>query len=96
MTYDLNLNNPDVEDQLRVILNEEMENLLNVSPIDSNATSKIRKTEHGYHGVLKIVSTQGKFMAEAAAQNLDELVRSMFLGMYRQMRTWRNCRFIAS
>ena len=94
MKYELTLNDFEREEDFKKVLKDKIDRLLEVAPSDANATSEITKIKTGYLGVLQIFSSQGKFVAETTGRNLDDLVKSLFQLMYRQMKKWRNCRFL--
>ena len=94
MNYELTLNTFEREEAFKENLKDKIDHLLEVAPSDANATSEITKTKTGYLGVLQIFSSQGKFVAETTGRNLDRLVKTLFRLMYRQMKKWRNCRFL--
>ena len=59
MTTQLKLKNLDMDEGLKSTFRAKIEQLLDVSPSDAGATSKITKTKSGYLGVLLVVSSQG-------------------------------------
>ena len=82
-----------MEERARKDLEAQIVHLLDVSPSDSDADSIIVKTRTGYYGYLKILSSQGNFLAENASRSLEELIISLFEIIYTQIKIWRNCRF---
>jgi hypothetical protein len=93
VSHTLTLNNYEGDESFRKILTEKIDNLLDVSPSDAAASSRITKTKTGYHGTLQIFSSQGRFIAETAAHTADDVIKDLFKRMHRQMKNWRNCRF---
>lgn len=95
MNCDLVLKNNKMEDRVRKILVAKIDSLLDVSPSDAAASSKIVKTGAGYKGVLQICSAQGKFVAETATRDVNDLIKSLFRTMHRRLKKWRKVRFAA-
>lgn len=93
MNHELTLNDFEMDESFKRKFKCKINNLLNVSPSDAGASSKITKTEVGYSGVLQLFSSQGKFIAEASERNLNDLTKSLVQTMYRQIETWRSHRF---
>jgi hypothetical protein len=93
MNYEIHTKGHELDDIQNSLLKTKMTELLEVSPSDANGTSKLIKTENGYLGILKIMSSQGKFIAEATSQNLDNVINSLFQLVYNQLKVWRHRRF---
>lgn len=75
------------------ILKDRIDDLLDFSPSDAGAISNIIKTKDGYSGVLQVFSTQGKFIAEATGRDLNEMIKSLFKLMYKEIKIWKKGRF---
>lgn len=74
-------------------LNNKINQLLEVAPCDSTATSQITETIIGYRGVLRLTSCQGIFLSVAKGRNLDIMVKVLLRRMYRRLKVWRNARY---
>ena len=94
MNYELTLDDFELGENFKKRIADKIDHLLEVSPSDAGASSKITKTKTGYLGILQIFSSQGKFVVETTGRNLDDLVKSLLRLMYRQIKKWRNCRFL--
>ena len=94
MTYELTINDFDLKEDFKKIFKDKLNDLLDVSPSDSSASSSITKTVSGYFGKLQIVSSQGKFIVSTAGHDLDDLVKNLFSQIHRQVTQWRNKRFL--
>jgi hypothetical protein len=94
MIYEMLWNDYEQKEDLKKLLIDKLNHLLEVAPSDANVTSEITKINKGYSGVLKIFSSQGKFVAETTAHNIEDLINTLLRLMYRQMKKWRKCRFL--
>jgi hypothetical protein len=70
----------------------ELENLMEEAPSDASISSYFKKMKDGYTGIVNIVSSQGRFVAEAASQDLNEIVASIKEQIHRQIAEWREAR----
>ena len=95
MIYKLRLHglkdSPDFKEKYKTKLLD----LLEAAPSDSAASSYFRKLRRGYAGILKITSTQGRFVAKAVATDPVETARDLFKQINEQIKIWRSCRFEA-
>jgi hypothetical protein len=94
--HELNRGICELDETFGKILRGKISDLLDVSPSDAGANSKITKTNTGYLGVLEIISSQGRFVAETAGHDLETLVKSLFGLIHHQMNNWRSLRFLES
>jgi hypothetical protein len=94
MSYELTFKDFETSESFTTSLKSKIESLLDISPSDAGVHSCITKIKDGYSGVLKIVSSQGKFAVEAAAQDLDGLMKTLFQLMSGQVRSWQSRRFL--
>lgn len=96
MSFELTMSNFELplDESFRKIFKGKISDLLDVSPSDSNAHSKIIKTDTGYRGIIEVISSQGKFVAETVEHDLDNMVKTLFQLIHRQMRHWRSLRFL--
>ena len=95
MKYELILNNFKFDETFKKLFDGKISDLLDVSPSDANANSNMTKTKTGYLGVLEVISSQGKFVVEAVGHDLDNMVKSLFQLMHRQISNWRNLRILS-
>ncbi len=94
MNCELTINDFNPSDTFKSIFKKNIEALLEVAPSDSGASSNISKTLTGYLGVLQIISSQKKFIVSTDGRDLDELIKSLFALMHKQITIWRNQRFL--
>ena len=93
MPFELTTNNFDSK-HLRKIFKDKLNDLLDVSPSDSSASSNITKTVSGYLGKLQILSSQGEFKASTTGHDLDDMIKNLFNQMHHQVTQWRSKRFL--
>lgn len=70
----------------------ELENLMEEAPSDASVSTYFKKMKDGYTGIVNIVSSQGRFVAEAASQDLNEIVTSIKAQIHNQIAQWRDSR----
>jgi hypothetical protein len=93
MTSQFTQNNFEMDEATKSLFNNRIDALLDVSPSDAGALSEFTKTGGGYRGVMEIISSQGRFVVESAAKDLENLINSLFHLMHRRMRSWQTGRF---
>jgi hypothetical protein len=93
MDCQFTLNKSETNESFKTLFKRKMNELLEVSPSDAEGSSKIIKTPSGYVGVLSVLSSQGRFIAETTGQSLDELSHDLFGALYNQIKIWRKVRF---
>jgi len=96
MSIQSNLNTVKLDEGCQMKFENKLCQLLELSPSDAGASSNITKTNSGYLGVLQIASSQGKFIVETAARDLDGLIKSLFKLMHKKIDGWRRHRIITS
>jgi hypothetical protein len=89
---DIKFSGVNLEGGFRSFFELELENLLEEAPSDSSVSSYFRKMKDGYSGIVNIVSSQGRFVAEAASQDLNEIVASIKAQIHQQLAQWRENR----
>ena len=78
-----------VEESLR----ERIQTLLESAPSDASASAKMSKVKRGYEGIIEIFSSQGKFVAGAVGENMNDVLLAMTKQIHKQFKDWRGYRF---
>ncbi len=89
MTYDLTFKGMHSNEALEENLAHQIDDLLEKAPSDSSAYSFISKVKKVYCGILDIFSSQGHFVAKAVGRDINELTKSLFQQLYKQLKVWR-------
>jgi len=92
MNSEMTFSNFSLSEGVKKSFKNKIETLLDVSPSDSGVSSNITKTLTGYLGKLQIVSSQGRFAVTTAGQDLEDMIKSLFNLMHREIINWRNTR----
>jgi hypothetical protein len=93
MIYELLVKGLKSTHSLEEALKTKINNILEIAPSDASASAELRKVKKGYEGVLNIFSSQGKFIAQAVGDNLNDLVHNLSHQINKQIKDWRVCRF---
>jgi hypothetical protein len=67
--------------------------LMDKAPSDATATFFIKPVKNGFKGLLKIHSTQRRFVAGGEASSLSELMDRISSEIRGQLHNWRQVRF---
>jgi hypothetical protein len=81
------------EPSLRQRFESQLESLLESAPSDANSFLSLKPVRQGYEGMMKIVSSQGRFVAEAVCGNMNDLMGTLARQINDQLREWRGLRF---
>ncbi len=92
MIYELTLEGQPSLKNYRELLEREIEDVLETAPSDAGASAIFKEVLRGYEGALQIVSSQGRFVAEAVNTNIKDLIQSLHEQISNQLQGWRGVR----
>jgi hypothetical protein len=87
------LNIEGMNNDFKTVYQERLGHLLEKAPSDSTLTSHFLKMKKGYEGAIEVISTQGRFIANAFDKDPNELAISLIDQVYQQILSWRTKRF---
>ena len=82
-----------MNNDFKALYQERLAHLLEKAPSDASLTSHFSKIKKGYQGAIEVISSQGKFIAEAFNQDANDLALNLIDQIYGQIRSWRTKRF---
>lgn len=74
-------------------INSRIQEILDRAPSDSSAHLLIRADDGGFKAVLKIISSQQKFVGGDKGEDFRVLMDRVFGEVHHQIREWRRTRF---
>lgn len=81
------------QEKFSELLKAKIDSLLEFAPSDSTAKTSFKKLTKGYSGIIHIVSSQGKFMAEAVGHDVEDILKALSNQIHTQLKKWRSYRF---
>lgn len=80
------------ENETASSINSKIERLIAMSPSDSDENTSIEKHGELFTGEIKLISSQGVFLARSVEKNLAKLTSTITQSIENQLRRWRASR----
>ena len=78
----------------RELFSERLNDLLEKAPSDASLSTQISKLKKGYEGMIEIISSRTKFLANSIKNDPDELAFDLIDQIYKQILKWRDERIL--
>ena len=90
--YEVDVNGVNPEGGFQEFLEKELDDMMDAAPSDASVSGYVTKIKDGYTGIVNIVSSQGRFVAKAVSQDLNDIVMKMKKQIDDQLSAWRDRR----
>lgn len=81
-----------MNNDFKTVYQQRLGHLLEKAPSDSTLFSNFSKIKKGYEGAIEVISTQGRFIAQAFDKDANNLAISLIDQVYQQILSWRTKR----